>query len=170
MVPGTPSVNTCSTEMLQIVLWGKDWYIDRFNSKSWTWQKWILLFHFLPSAASYSFLTWRCNPCFLKSSTWFDGTGVNNVLFNLLFIWLITTFKNSGPVTKCHSSKCHVSLLVYNSLSLLGPMGIFISKPNLNYFCKSDFRRPEDPAQRPGHNKSSQAWSSSCYLNQHSNV
>ena len=62
-------------------------------------------------------------------------------------------FKNSGPVTKCHSSKCHVFLLfVYDSLSLLGPMGIFISKPNLNYFCKSDFRRPKDPAQRPGHN------------------
>ena len=62
MVPGAPSVNSCSTERLQIVLWGKDWYFGRFNSKSWTWQKWIWLFHFLPSSASYSLLTWRCNP------------------------------------------------------------------------------------------------------------
>ena len=171
-VPGTPSINTCSTEMLQIILWKKDWYINRFNSKSWIQQNWILLFHFLPSIASYSLLTWRCNSCFLKSSTWLDGTGVNNVLFNLLFIWLITMFRNSGPVTKCHSRKREVSLLlVYNSVALLGPTGVLINKPNLNYFCKSDFRRPEDPEQRPGHNlKAVKPDILSCYLNQHSNA
>lgn len=99
-------------------------------------------------------------------------TGVNSVLFSLLFIWLITTFRNGGPVTKCHSSKREVSLLlVYNSVALLGPTGILINKPNLNYFCKSDFRRPEDPEQRPGHNlKAVKPDILSCYLNQHSNV
>ena len=66
----------------------------------------------------------------------------------------------------------HVSLpLVYNSLSLLGAMVIFIPKPNLNCLCKSDFKRPEDPEPRPGHNlKAVKPDPLSCNLTQRSKV
>ena len=117
-VPGTPSLNTCSTEMLQNILWEKDWYLDRFNSKSWTWLHLILVFHFLPCSPSYSLLIQRCNPCFLTSSTWSDVTDVINVLVNLLLALLTTTLGPVDPLLNITPANVTSPYPLFTTLSL----------------------------------------------------
>lgn len=87
---------------------------SRLQSKSWNWLHLILLFHFLLGSLPYSFLIERCNPCCPLSPIWFITTDMINVLLNLLPIPLITVLKESGPATKCHSSKCHGSLFLFS--------------------------------------------------------
>lgn len=116
--PGSPQFWACSKILVKMkslkkIYDGGGLAYSWLQSRSWTWLHLILLFHFLLGLPPYSLLIERSNLCCPLSTIWFNATDMINVLLNLLPVSLIRVLKESGLVTKCHSSKCHVSLSLF---------------------------------------------------------
>lgn len=108
------SVNIGPDEKLKMIVYTEGGMAcSSLWSKSWTWLRSILWFHSHPGSPPHPPLIERCNPCCPLSSIWFKAIEMINVLLNLLPVSLIMVLKESGLATKCHSSKCHVSLSLF---------------------------------------------------------